>query len=271
MKPDDEGRWAADSPARLIYPFTEGMSAFVFTYGLDDRSWDPARPSGTDGVVVVVEFEHPDLRLEGLFRRYLDPRNNEADRGPQTTRVKLPRATGGRIIVRVEPGPRNNTAYDWAYVASPRAQGPGPDIVWGARYLVPREGRTFNGPGMDQYDKDLWGAHAPSRMVYDRPPGLMAVSFSFGIDPRAYADPDPRHRTDGVDVLVQFEPASGGATTLFERPLTPGTNPDDRGTQSARVELPPGQAGRLVFLITPGPRNDTSFDWSYWTNFFGAP
>jgi hypothetical protein len=271
MKPDDEGRWAADSPARLVYPLVEGMSSIIFTYGLDEHSYDPARSAGTDGIVVVVEFEHPDQRLEVLFRRFLDPRNSEADRGPQTAQVKLPRETAGRIILRVEPGPRNNTAFDWAYVADPRAQGPGPDIVWGSRILVPLEGRTFNGPGMDQYDKDLWGAHAPSRLVYERPPGLAAVSFSYGLDPRTYSDPDPRRRTDGVDVLVQFEPADGSVTTLFQRRLTPGSNPDDRGTQSARVELPPREPGRLLFIITPGPRNDTSFDWSYWTNFIGAP
>ncbi len=271
LKPDDEGRWSADSPARLIYPFVEGMSSFIFTYGLDDHSYDPARPNGTDGIVVVVEFEHPDLRLEGLFRRFLDPRNNEADHGPQTSRVKLPRETGGRIVVRVEPGPRNNTAFDWAYVASPRAQGPGPDIVWGGRILVPLESRTFNGPGMDQYDKEFWGAHAPSRLIYERPPGLAVVSFSYGLDPRSFSDPDLGRRTDGVDVLVQFERPNGTVTNLFQRRLTPGANPDDRGTQSARVELPPAEPGRLLFIMTPGPRNNTAYDWSYWTNFIGAP
>jgi hypothetical protein len=271
MKPDDEGRWAADSPARLIYPFVEGMSSFIFTYGLDDRTYDPARPTGTDGIVVVVEFEHPDFRLEVLFRRFLDPRNKKADRGPQTSRVKLPRETGGRIVVRVEPGPRNDTAFDWAYLANPRAQGPGPDIVWGGRILVPLESRTFSGPGMDQDDKEFWGAHAPSRLVYKRPPDLEAVSFSYGLDPRTYSDPDPHHRTDGIDVLVQFEHADGTVTTLFQRSLTPVSNPDDRGTQSARVELPHGEPGRMLFIITPGPRNDTSYDWSYWTSFIGAP
>lgn len=271
MNPDDQDRWSAHSPARLIYPYLPGMSSLIFTYGLDERSYDPARPKGTDGVSVEVEFEHPDQRLEALFNRYLDPRNREADRGPQTSRVKLPRETGGRIIVRVGPGPHNDPSFDWAYLANPRAQGPGPDIVWGGRILVPLEGRTFSGPGMDGDEKGLWGAHAPSRLVYERPPKLEAVSFSYGLDPRTYSDPNPSRRTDGVDVLVQFEHADGAVTTLFQRSLTPASNPDDRGLQSARVELPHGEPGRILFIITPGPRNNTSYDWSYWTNFIGAP
>ena len=271
LKPDDRGRWAADSPARLVYPFVEGMSAFIFTYGLDERAYDSTRSAGTDGVVVIVEFEHPDLRREVLFRRQLDPRNNEADRGPQTAWAKLPRATAGRIVVRVEPGPSNNTAYDWAYLANPRAQGPGPDIVWGGRILVPVEGRTFNGPGLDPHDPIIWGAHAPARVVYDRPIELEAVSFSFGLDPGSYSDPDPGRRTDGVEVIVQFEQTDGRVMTLFQRQLTPASNPDDRGTQNARVQLPPLKRGRLIFLITPGPRNNTSYDWSYFANFIGAP
>jgi hypothetical protein len=60
-------------------------------------------------------------------------------------------------------------------------------------------------------------------------------------------------------------------TTLFQRRLTPATNPVDRGSQSARVELPAGQPGRLWFLMGPGPHNSNAFDWCYWSNFVGAP
>jgi len=272
MAPDPYNRWSAQSPARLVYPFVAGMSSLVFTYGLDERSYDPVQGPGTDGVEISVEFEHANLRVERLFDRLLDPRAIVDDRGPQTTRVNLPRgAKAGRIIVRVGPGPRQNQAFDWAYLAQPRAQGPGPDITWGGRILVPVEGENFNGPGLEQNDADIWGAHAPSRLVYDRPPGLEAVSFSYGLDPGSYANPDPGKRTDGVDVSVQFQEPDGRSTTLFHRRLTPASNPDDRGRQSARVQLPAGRPGRLVFVVGPGPYGSNAFDWAYWTGFYGAP
>ena len=271
MEPLEQGRWSAQSPAKLVYPYVSGMSSLIFTYGLDEHAYDPARGTGSDGIEIVVEFEHPDLRLERLFDRLMDPRNNPGDRGPQTTRVKLPLENSGRIIVRVGPGPKSNTAFDWAYLGDLRAQGPGPDIVWGGRILVPVESETFNGLGMQQTDTDVWGAHAPSRLIYDRPPALEAVSFSYGLEPGSYANPDPGRRTDGVDVFVKFQDRSGAVTTLFHRQLTPGTNPNDRGRQSARVELPPDLPGRLLFIIGPGPRNSNAFDWAYWANFIGAP
>ena len=271
MEPVEQGRWIAQSPARLVYPYVAGMSAFIFTYGLDERCYDPARGTGTDGVEIVVEFEHPDLRLERVFERLLDPRNRAADRGPQTSRVRLPRESGGRIVVRVGPGPKGDTAFDWAYLANPRAQGLGPDIVWGSRILVPVEGETFNGPGLTPQEMDLWGAHAPSRLVYERPPALRAVSFSYGLDAGSYADPNPGKHTDGVEVSVQFAGRDGKVTTLFHRQLAPASIPGDRGMQSGRVELPPDQPGRLLFIMGPGPQNNNAFDWSYCANFSGAP
>ncbi len=271
MRADDDGRWHADSPAKVVYPYVPGMSALIFTYGLYASAYERPADRSTDGIDAIVEFEHPDQRIERLYFRYLDPRDRPADRGPQTARVNLPRDTGGHIIIRIGPGPHHNTAFDWAYLTNLRAQGSGPDIVWGGRILVPVESQTFTGPGMAADEHDIWRAHAPSRLVYDRPVGMTAISFGFGLDPNSYASPNPGDRTDGVEAVLEFQHRNGTVTTLFHRLLTPATNPVDRGTQDARVELPPDEPGRLIFLFTPGPRNSNAFDWSYWTHFIGAP
>ncbi len=271
IHPIGRGRWSVQSPARLVYPYVEGMSSLIFSYGLEESAYDPARGAGTDGVEIMVEFEHPDHRLERLCDRQLDPRNRPTDRGPQASRVDLPRETGGSIIIRVGPGPRNDTAFDWAYLAPPRAEGSSLAIVWGGQALAPIECQTFTGPTLKPDENDHWRAHAPSRLFYQRPPEMAAMSFGYGLDARTYENADPAARTDGVDVLVQFEDRDGRVTTLFSRNLDPVNNPGDRGTQTARVELPPRAPGRLLFIFTPGPRNSNAYDWSYWTNFIGEP
>jgi len=272
MSTDTAGRWTAQAPFRIVYPFQKGMSSLIFTYGLEERTYDPPRAEGTDGVEVAVEFKHADGRIESILNRLLDPRHVETDRGPQSCFVLLPVAEAGEIQLRIGVGPQGNSLDDWAYLTAPRAQGPGPDIVWGGRILIPLESEKFGGQPLTPFDENDWGAHAPSHLVYERPPELGAVSFSYGIDPNAYGLKDKTSRTDGADVLVQFEPANSlRKTTLFHRHLDPANNPDDRGEQHARVDLPPGVPGKLSFVMGPGPNNNNSYDWCYWAKFIGAP
>ena len=56
----------------------------------------------------------------------------------------------------------------------------------------------------------------------------------------------------------------GRAVTLFDRLLRPATEAKDRGMQSFDVPLPSG-GGRVILEITPGPKGDISFDWTYWS------
>ncbi|MEO6567529.1 MAG: hypothetical protein ABIO94_02100 [Opitutaceae bacterium] len=90
-----------------------------------------------------------------------------------------------------------------------------------------------------------------------------ALNGAFGIAPGAYASSGP-NVTDGVSFSVEFIPATGPRTTLFQRYLDPAAVPDDRGRQTFAVALPTSRGGRLQFRTSNLPRKTSAFDWSYW-------
>jgi hypothetical protein len=267
-----DGKWTARAPFRIVYPLKPSMSTLILTYGADRRAYDPTRGGGSDGVEFAIELIHADGRIESLVNRLLNPRRVESDRGPQSLFLPLPETDVAKIQIRVGVGPNSDSTDDWTYITMPRFQGPGPDIVWGGHIVVPVESERFGGKPLTPFDENHWGAHAPSTLVYERPPGLEAISFSYGLDPKTYGLEDKSSRTDGIDVSVQFQALnSTEKTTLFQRFINPAAIPNHRGEQHARVELPPGIPGRVFFVMGPGPNNNNSFDWCYWSYFIGAP
>jgi hypothetical protein len=270
----NKGRWRMDPPSRLVFPRLPGMAALSFSYGMDQKSTDKSQTEGrgSDGIDVIVTLEGSDGKATRLFWRRMDPLHLGSDVGPQTSYVTLPRDQPGQLVLAMTPGPNNDPSFDWSYWGELRAQPSGPDIKFGDRPIMALDSTTFNGEPMRDLGEGRWSAHAPSRVVYERPATLAAVTFSYGLDERAYADENGQRRSDGIGVAIDFEPAGGGQTQrLFDRLLDPFAHPADRGLQTNRVTLPPGLAGRLVFLITPGPQNNTSFDWAYWAEIRGEP
>jgi 4-amino-4-deoxy-L-arabinose transferase-like glycosyltransferase len=116
----------------------------------------------------------------------------------------------------------------------------------------------------------VFSAHAPARLVFERPAVLQSVSFDFGIFDGAYA-PDQKWPTDGVELQVSFQPRQGPLERLLTKPLDPRGIPTDRGRQHVEIALPKGQPGQLVIVISCGPQSNSSCDWSYITNLTGAP
>jgi hypothetical protein len=270
----NKGRWRMDPPSRLVFPRLPGMAALSFSYGMDQKSTDKSQTEGrgSDGIDVIVTLEGSDGKATRLFWRRMDPLHLGSDVGPQTSYVTLPRDQPGQLVLAMTPGPNNDPSFDWSYWGELRAQPSGPDIKFGDRPIMALDSTTFNGEPMRDLGEGRWSAHAPSRVVYERPATLAAVTFSYGLDERAYADENGQRRSDGIGVAIDFEPAGRGQTQrLFDRLLDPFAHPADRGLQTNRVTLPPGLAGRLVFLITPGPQNNTSFDWAYWAEIRGEP
>ncbi|HUJ42431.1 MAG TPA: glycosyltransferase family 39 protein [Opitutaceae bacterium] len=267
-----DGRWTARAPFRIVYPLLRGMSTLLLTYGADRRAYDPTRGGGSDGIEFAIELLHADGRIESLFNRLLNPRPVEDDRKPQPLFLPLPETDADRIQIRVGVGPKSDSTDDWTYITTPRFQGPGPDIVWGGHIVVPVQSERYGGKPLTPFGEDRWGAHAPSTLVYERPPGLEAISFTYGLDPQVYGVEDKARRSDGVEVSVLFEPLNRTQrTTLFDRFINPAVIGNHRGDQHARVELPPGTPGRVIFVMGPGPNNNNSYDWCYWSNFIGAP
>lgn len=114
--PVEEDHWGAQTPQELIYPKPADLTAVTFTYGMfDEAIRDEAGSRLSDGVEVVVFFESEGKPPHELYRRSLDPYNTPSDLGRQQATVALPAAKKGTLKFRMEPGPQNNNAYDWAY------------------------------------------------------------------------------------------------------------------------------------------------------------
>jgi len=66
----------------------------------------------TNGAEFVVNWSGGGETVE-LYRRFLDPVRVVADRGLQEFKVDLSKVKGGRLYLRIEPGPYGNFAWDW--------------------------------------------------------------------------------------------------------------------------------------------------------------
>lgn len=260
-----DGSWDVRAFGRLLYGRQPGMEGLVIEYGVRDSAYVPGQEAGAPHLIVEINLLHDDGRSENLMSRGLEPALRPEDRGPQTDHLSLPDKGSGDIEVRFVPygsaNPNNR-----GYLRRIRAQGAGPEIVVTPdRALVPVQSWSADGGRIRARTANGWMAHSPSRVEYACPPDLRAITFGFGLDDPARADENGRRRSDGIDAVVEFIDAEGKVTLLYRRTIDPFAVVGDRGTQRARVVLP-GAAGRLAFQITPGPHNDSAYDWSYLTD-----
>jgi len=145
----------------------------------------------------------------------------------------------------------------------------GPSLEFDGRKIPPLEATTLNGPVAPGSLPGTWDASTPSKLVYERPAGLYTLEFEYGMNDMVYREPE-KWKTDGVEMVLQFEPADGGPPlTLFRRYLNPQVLGDDRGVQQARIVLPLNSPGRLVFFMSPGPLSDITSDQAYWKSIRG--
>lgn len=103
-------------------------------------------------------------------------------------------------------------------------------------------------------------AHAPSGLRLDIPAGARRLAIAFGLPAGAYSSGGA---TDGVDFAVSAVAPDGAQRVLWRRTLDPVGAVEDRGIQSAVVDLdaaPP----RSHLVLSTGPRDDPRWDWSFW-------
>lgn len=146
-----------------------------------------------------------------------------------------------------------------------RAQhAPGPTLAFLGESRLPIGSETDLGaPALRQEGGEQWAAHAPARLIYDRPAGLRSVRFGFGLDENVYYDRPDLRASDGVDFVVDYVDQRGTSTRLFHRALRPKTVHGDCGAQAAEVEFPNGGSGRFIVRVSPGPANDAHLDRAY--------
>ena len=107
-------------------------------------------------------------------------------------------------------------------------------------------------------------ANAPSALTVRKPIGARWLRGGFGIFPGAYEH--PRDSTDGADFAVYLSAGpKSPRRELFHRFLNPREVAADRGLQSFSIELPATSGGLVEFVITPGPKGNDAYDWSYWS------
>jgi hypothetical protein len=102
---------------------------------------------------------------------------------------------------------------------------------------------------------------APTEIHFQPPPGSRTIAALGGMLPSAYTPPN---HTPGVLISVFEETPDGTRRPLFERLLTPVTEPRDRGDIAIDYTQEQPFTGRIVFAHYPGPSGSVSFCWSYW-------
>jgi len=263
-------RWLAQAPGRIEWPRPSALTALTLHYGIDAGAYT-AKNGHSDGMDFSLDLIDEHGKTHALFSRTLEPFNHVEHRGPQISRVEIPPGPGGVLVLRVGPGARGDASWDWGWVGPLVCEGPGPNIVISpTRLLMPLSSKVGDGNGPSKPQDDVrWNAHAPSELVYHRPGDLARVIFEYGLAEGAARDETGKQRSDGVDVVVEFQATGRAPVELFHRNLDPFSRPADAGMQTSTVELPPYQEGRLVFRITPGPFGSNAFDWAAWGRFVG--
>ena len=109
--------------------------------------------------------------------------------------------------------------------------------------------------------KDAVFAHAPAKLFQTLNPQKQDWSFGVGILPGAYAN---GVGTNGVLFKLWLETADGAKTLVWSRLLNPLQQPQDRGTQWAKVSLDPPKGARVILETDPNGNNNS--DWSYWAD-----
>jgi hypothetical protein len=257
--------WEMEIPARLIYPREPGVEGILMIYDAHRSAAAGRLPEGAGALVIEANFIHDDGHRQKLYSRSLSP-TTPADQGTQAAQFALPPLGIGEIEIKFySDGP---VGLDRLRFQSARATGAGPDLVISHdRILIPMESQIITGDPVNSFTNNGWFAHAPSRLYYDCPADLRAITFGYQLPPEAYADEKGNRRSDGVGAVVEFVDRDGNVDLLYQRTIDPFRNPNDRGMIRARVELP-GRAGRLVLRLTTGPKNDSSYDWSYFADHF---
>ncbi|HYC70222.1 MAG TPA: hypothetical protein VEB66_03385 [Opitutaceae bacterium] len=104
------------APGEVVVDVPAGARAFAADIGLLAGAYSLGGAS--DGVEFTATLLHPDGSRAVLARRLLNPRQVEADRGPQRWAFDLPGApAGARLSIATGVGPNGDRGWDQSYVA----------------------------------------------------------------------------------------------------------------------------------------------------------
>lgn len=106
-------RLMAHAPARFEFALHGRERALDFSFGLRANAYSGNGRSS--GAIFRVERHRANSPPAVLFERNLDPRQDEADRGPQLAHLELRGLrTDDTLVIEIDPGA--NPGWDWTYV-----------------------------------------------------------------------------------------------------------------------------------------------------------
>ncbi|GAB5560388.1 MAG: hypothetical protein SynsKO_20350 [Synoicihabitans sp.] len=254
--------WTIVAPALLRYECPASVDRITFMHGMK-----PNMHFQSDGYDITVSWipEDNEVPLE-IWQERIQPYREGKHQLPQEVDISLPPRGPGILEIRFTSGMNSSTQFDHLYFGRLTAYAPTPDISLGDRLVMAhpiKDSEFLRG------EDGSWILHAPTRVTWDRPPSLARLDFDYGINEGAYRLDQPG-QTDGVQFSLQLESETGEIVELFDRTLRPATEPNDRGVQSATVDLPPTPKGKLVMVIGVGDHGSNAWDWAWAGNFVGV-
>ena len=248
------------APAVITYHLKGDERAVSMVVGIDENAYLQGR---TDGVDFYIELESPGQPRQILARRQLQPLTVPADRGTHRVIGILPPAfaPGSKLILRTDPGPDHNGAWDWAFATSIRIthgdfqpeQFPGfgtlPDTVVGTSICR-----------LDVGSRTVTMIIPPGSATFLLNGKEGELTFSGGLLAGSYLQGE----TDGAAFIIELESSPSKTQRLAYHLLQPRTVDTDRGDQAFRIPLPPHPAGSRLRLRTDnGPAANGAWDWVY--------
>jgi hypothetical protein len=251
------GTWRVFAPAEIEYDCPSTVEKISFAHQLVD----PAQML-SDGYDLLVELVENNGNITRLLQQRLDPIGTGKDQVRQYVRLTLPVGhQGGRLMVRFLNGKLNNSNADRIDITDIRTKDSGPALRLGEENLPPQFAEAAGHQAMEEQAAGRWSANTPARVEWERPLSAGSITLNYGILEGAYTAKEGH--SDGVEFTLAIVDEAGKTHPLFDQLLTPFHRPEHRGEQSARIELPSGLRGRLVFAATPGPQNDHTWDWAW--------
>ncbi len=250
------------APGEITWRMEGAEEEIVFDFGFLPEAIVRGNSDGADFIVELRPAAGPG---RVLFRRHVDPAGNPADRGNLHARLALPKvAAGDRLVLRTDPGPAGNNAWDWCYVTRVQLkQGYFPSARFPVFNREPSAPVPDGAGVLDVGERKVVMLHIPGTLAFDLHGDERRVQLEFGFLTGAYTG---EGRTDGGDFIVELVKPGQPPRELFHRSLQPLTVPADRGRLNADVALPEIAAGdRLLLRTAPRPGHGNAWGWTYFS------
>ncbi|MBX3736410.1 MAG: hypothetical protein KF715_06975 [Candidatus Didemnitutus sp.] len=243
--------------SKAVWPLQGDEREVLFQCGYDPK----AVQNGTsDGTGFEIELVAPDGTTRRLQQFLLLPAAGpEPDGVLRSSRQALPPyVPGSKLVIRTNPGPAGNDAWDWAYLTNVRflrspyftfRQFPGfnrmPDSA-----ESPLSTHVRNG------GRETLLLHAPGKLGFVLSGAESRLELSFGFLPAAF------DKSNGATFHIELSDPVGKILLHRRRQLDPQHVPAHRRRQSLAVDLPPTPAGSRL-TVSVDPEGSNAFDWTY--------